>query len=898
MQKINKLVLDTAKNIAIKLSSEEIRKRVFVLSTAAMSVSDLLDDGELKLRHKNSLFKITSLSDAIEIADIYTDNVKIDVRVIYDGMTFYVPKSHEKFSATPDIYLVVRMSKNIENIEPIGFIESLELLKIPTETDYYEYSTGILRPLEELKSTIEKINIKNSEKIKNISFTKEIHEKIEELAIAFLDNQISDSEKVFFIQHLMQCPFCREKLSEMNEFDNVVGQLNRYPDLLNDQTLDILTGALARAYSLPEAQPVYIPEEEDIIENQQQEQTELSENTIEIINEEIPSIKFDDELAEIITSNITDGVKNSITTNTIELEIPSIELTNETSETQPEILNNSQTEEESCTITEKIENNEEDLLSIVDENTLKNTDQEEAGNFAESFQEEQEQNIEINDLDISNNDENEIINEVADTIPSLTEENTDKLESDLALPDIDENVLLETTDDNSTENILETTVEDNDLIQHPESELNLLEESSEGLTLDLQSETSEKLENIDTIDSIDTNNSISHDELLTDEIDLSLLEDFTEENIVIEEENNSQESQLENSSDTIEESAPATPMPALSAVSVAFDQIPQMNNDEKLNDEINNIVGTDFSSLVEENTDTEDKKTEENTISDVSIIPEQNTIDSELENFMDDDILSLLSDDDEESDTVKTSTPIQNNTPSSPTESSQSEKPIEVLFEENSKVDDSTKPITVEESPVIKSAVSKTKNAVIVLFAALILLAGGASTYFMKIGKFHKPVDSDDNSSDSNSLFDFANKPTEPEAEAPVPQDINKSMTNVFSEKPTVLTITKISWNVNDKLAQNDAFKNYLQVAGKNLQMNLQNDLVNTTEFAYNNKIQLNFQITKDNEIKNLQVLDSSGSEQIDNVVLRSIKETLKYINAPNLKDIKGDYNLSLIINF
>ena len=130
------------------------------------------------------------------------------------------------------------------------------------------------------------------------------------------------------------------------------------------------------------------------------------------------------------------------------------------------------------------------------------------------------------------------------------------------------------------------------------------------------------------------------------------------------------------------------------------------------------------------------------------------------------------------------------------------------------------------------------------------------------------------------------------------PQDINKSMTNVFSEQPAAITITKISWNVSDKLAQNESFKNYLQVAGKNLQINLQNDLANTTEFAYNNKIHLNFQVTKNNEIKNLQVLDSSGSEQIDNVVLRSIKETLKYVNAPNLKDIKGDYNLSLVINF
>ena len=119
-----------------------------------------------------------------------------------------------------------------------------------------------------------------------------------------------------------------------------------------------------------------------------------------------------------------------------------------------------------------------------------------------------------------------------------------------------------------------------------------------------------------------------------------------------------------------------------------------------------------------------------------------------------------------------------------------------------------------------------------------------------------------------------------------------------FSDKPAAITITKLSWQVSEKLAAEASVKEYLQTAGKNIQMNLQNDLANSADVAFNNMVKVSFEIAPDNTMKGMQVLESSGSDKIDEIILRSIKNTLKYVSVPKLKDYKSDYFLTLIINF
>ena len=971
MKKVNKLVLDNAKNLAIRLSSAEIRKRVFVLSAAAMSVSDLLDDGELKLKHKNSLFKITSLDDVLEIADLYSDDIRVDVRVIFDENTFYIPKSHEKFYATPEIYLVVRMTEDVENIEPVGFIESSELPEAKSNTEYLAYDINILKPVSELKNAINKI-----EKTQQI-FSKEAHAKIEELAIAFLDGEISDSEKVFFIQHVMKCPFCREKLSEMNEFDNVVRQLNKYPDLLNDQTLDILTGALARAYSLPDAQPVFLPddeEEQDLILGtpvETQENTEISENIDDSLDNTNTTIETDltenDNEKPFLLEYPEEDTEEKTSQETL-LELGSLDALNAGEIAGMEI---SESIDSTVDITPDITINQDTEISA--ENEIIKTEDTPALEISEINLEDNTENILEQNIDTVNtgNDNEDFLLDFADdedndidktqltiqedsgaTAESFQQEN-DNITGDAVTAEdldfIDAGKNTENTDESSSFELQELTSDEQ--IKEPE----LLEESDDDITLDMIDDNSDVIE--ETIDTQPLSLEETPQEILQEEPaneHLLLLGDEPE--LLIDEETpdielaNSESQELTVSSESVlpkEKTEDIIPLKEESNILDESDrvestqaeiieetetetekrEVPEIStiektelNEEKeeLSEEMQAMFDEDLRSLLEASDDddiiigdTEDtdfvtsseaqpdeEKEQEQQQQEVS---EVQSIDPELQSLMDDDLMAMLMEDNvptvsEEEASVPVPKQIAQKLSQQPTENND----IEMLYDETTNPSGNKESqITVEEPPVVKSAVNKTKKLAVGLFIFLILLAGGTTTYFMKFGKSLPGMpEGDENSTDGGALFDFGNKSPDAEEEPAVPQDINKSMTNVFSEQPSALTITKISWNVNDKLAQNDAFKNYLQVAGKNLQMNLQNDLANTTEFAYNNKIHLNFQVTKNNEIKNLQVLDSSGSEQIDNVVLRSIKETLKYINAPNIKEVKGDYNLSLIINF
>lgn len=131
-----------------------------------------------------------------------------------------------------------------------------------------------------------------------------------------------------------------------------------------------------------------------------------------------------------------------------------------------------------------------------------------------------------------------------------------------------------------------------------------------------------------------------------------------------------------------------------------------------------------------------------------------------------------------------------------------------------------------------------------------------------------------------------------------VTKDMSEAASDAFSSEPVNATITKVAWEVPEDLAYNDGFRKYLQVAGKNLKLNLQNDLLLANEMAYSNKVILDLTIAKDGSLTSSSVVSSSGSKQIDKIVLQSVKNTLKYLKMPS-DELSGDSaNVTLIINF
>ncbi len=110
--------------------------------------------------------------------------------------------------------------------------------------------------------------------------------------------------------------------------------------------------------------------------------------------------------------------------------------------------------------------------------------------------------------------------------------------------------------------------------------------------------------------------------------------------------------------------------------------------------------------------------------------------------------------------------------------------------------------------------------------------------------------------------------------------------------------IKKLYWEVPQELTYNDAVVKYLKITGRAMKFAIQSDLLNVSELPYSSKMIVDVEINKSGELTAANVTVSSGSKQIDALVLQSVKAALKYVKAPTSEFTKESYNFSIIINF
>lgn len=251
---------------------------------------------------------------------------------------------------------------------------------------------------------------------------------------------------------------------------------------------------------------------------------------------------------------------------------------------------------------------------------------------------------------------------------------------------------------------------------------------------------------------------------------------------------------------------------------------------------------------------------------------------------------------------------------------------LNVLYsgsDENSETQNDIDENILENNEVIeeKPQEQKTNNNKIIVIAAVAVavttLAVVSTFGYMKMKNAEEPTDFEaipnttavtpDMPSDANTESNIL------EANAP---DINN--TNTVADKKdnkvkelksstpakhsvssgVYMSVNKIIWDVPDTLSYSTNFQNFLRTAGKSIKLSLSADLLLTDEFAYNNSVKLLLTIDSSGSLTSSTIAQSSGSTQIDKIVLRSVKETLDVIKPP-INELKGqNINLNLIIYF
>ncbi len=977
--------LKYAKLISSPIKNEKQRKRAFAAIVALDSLADYLLTQKITVSITKSLFKVAPVNEEFELADVYYNNWNIDVRITTDEGYISIPKSHFSYDISPDIYVGIKVSKDLSTAEFVGYVEPQDIDKNIESGEYYMVPT---ETMSDVKTFVDKIKKQNSS-VKQ----EENHEIFYQHYIAYLEKELDTLSRKAFIKHLVSCPECRSNFVEFYDFESIVKNFTGKSELFEDHTLSIVSGKEAELpqYENKEEVIVFEDDEEKITDNENDILNELfAENTAdEIINNDESEIDDSVSINETTHSengsdNITPsvvsmgaivvgaaaaGIATASTTAAIQSSTNAITAVAEASGAVAEIVSSTAEIVDALSKTPK----DTDLIKVDELNPLL---EEEKLHDEFAIIDEHEETLEF--IEDSSLDIDSEILEINDEIASTIDNSSLDLEiAEETLVDEDHFTLSEIepqedfiADEESGFNLEFQDFEDSLAEQVDEMYEELDKAEEESIEFNSEAEVSDL--NIETIDDeyglLEANEEDNFEELFgeieTDSIDPEISElvkeaeaesvnniedditvedlDQIAENIDVLNDFNSTEEELYDEEISHHDDFGATEIQELELEEDSFIKPYSVMNNEQTKIEDDNDYNF-VSNEIQEYDITENK--EENIILsedqnntfittepfEISIQEENEEISNNEDNFASfiNEGKELIQENETDNDLNQEENFISLSTQQeelSPTTSEDSNN-LKLLYETN----DSEEQI---EDLINKSdslSILKDKRVIIAscIVGCLIL-----SSIFGAIAGSKKQNNNSNSSQpsseqlqgtvpqpESTGIIDpstMNDENMDPQnlsrtSSAYEHKDMDKVMSNVFDSNPSTVSITKISWEVPQSIAKNEAFAKYLQIAGKNLQINLKNDLINATEFTYNDNTKIALSIGDDNKIRKLEVINSSGSDQIDQIVLQSIKETLKYINVPQTtqvapnssngaikKDITGGivYNLRLVINF
>ena len=86
-------------------------------------------------------------------------------------------------------------------------------------------------------------------------------------------------------------------------------------------------------------------------------------------------------------------------------------------------------------------------------------------------------------------------------------------------------------------------------------------------------------------------------------------------------------------------------------------------------------------------------------------------------------------------------------------------------------------------------------------------------------------------------------------------------------------------------------------MTGKNIKLNLQNDLLLISDVPINKNVKVDIKIAASGEVEAIKMVKQSGSENIDNSIKRVINDTLTYMKPPSHGIISKPVVITLSVN-
>ena len=227
--------LETARKICAKMDDQKSRKRAFKALLCLDALADYLFLHGIEVDISRNLYKIFPINKEFEFTDLHCRGRFIDVLPVANDNYVLIPKKHSMYGIIPDMYVVADYNQITHNVKFLGCIEGNKVDKTKQIDGYFVMETSQLKPPTVLEEML------NEEK--PLHLTNENHSEIASYFIDYLDGTISDDNKQQLLLHLIECKACRNVLTEFFDYETIAKQTQKYPEVFNDSTLDIVGAA-------------------------------------------------------------------------------------------------------------------------------------------------------------------------------------------------------------------------------------------------------------------------------------------------------------------------------------------------------------------------------------------------------------------------------------------------------------------------------------------------------------------------------------------------------------------------------------------------------------------------------------------------------------------------------
>jgi len=934
---------------------KSIKNRAYINALGAELVMKYLSENGIDVSELHNMHSISKVLERVDIADILLPNIHIDARVVFEEDKIFIPKSHFELKVQPDIYVVVKLNDNFESVELLGYVESDKIDFKKSNEDYYFIEKNSLDSVDSLANYVKNFDsnreklldeedmlkgremsismadhdisdsdfkellsmLLRSDSLRNSLLEFDNFELLSYNAVAFLPdmdsvspedlitedaetikdfeedfktfsedddmNEISESiEKDIDADSETETPFDENmgevldaEISEENSLDYGETSLG---DSSNNNSDSNIGGIIATGAGIAGGAAALAAGAAGIAGAAESASISAAANAASAVG----SVAADAiKMGGAVTDEAMELAGMSGTTDDIELsEEVDTDLAEDNLELSEEDLSFTETEEVDASLAEDNSELSEDDLSF--------TETEEVGtNLAED-------NSELSEEDLS-------FTETEEVGTNLAEDNSELSEEDLSFTETEE-VGSDLAEDN-----LELSEEDLSFTETEEVDASLAEDNSE-LAEDVSS-FEEESETSVVSDSIDSE--AGESDLNTEDIEISeevFDGDDTIAGISDDFGNTVEGEALPEDSDIIDSDSEKIEISDENSDVIELAELDQ-GDEESMSDDI-------FSQFVQES--------DEQGVTGVAADDYQENVTS----FADLEAASQfsVSTPDGAEDTALPMEELKatsNSTVISDKNFSVGEIPIDInasqiqepIQEElegiyNPEYSDNNDSVLNNNVRIVKNN-PNSGNSIMKILGGLVALVvigaiGFAAFKFMKPANQPEPIVDNyvpeeiqkSEPEDPNTLQVDQNKIVEMNKKSAAASNSAAAPAAVRQSRPisatSYINVSKISWEVPDYVSYSPAFRQYFQSAGRSLKLALTSDLLLSTEYAYSNQVKVSVSFDRSGAFKESRIVQSSGSSQVDRIVLQTVNQTLSVLKSP--ASLRDDENTTVIL--